>query len=424
MIYDIKNEFSKCYSTLVQHIPVLEDALLSWRASFILKKYRSRREHYENVCKEQSLVYSEHSTIEAVRKCLKGRGWTVRRKNLGGVHTFAFVPRVSWHSALLDELYFLGRVSEFDYASQGYVVKDLYQAKNSTLLEEMNKKAFNNIIEVHRNDPIDWIFIYASGAEISPNLLLRIKNETGIPCVIMCLDDKQSWEFGMPLNTHRKGQIDLAKHIDLAWTSSRVACSWYLAEGGRPIYLPEGVNTNIYCPKNVGQDISVSFVGQSYGFRESVVRFLKKGKVKVQCFGNGWQSRAVSTEKIVDIYRRSRIILGMGGVGWSEYLTNVKGRDFEVPCTGGGMYLTSFNPDLALHFDVGREIVCYRSRDEMLELIRYYISHQEEAREIAKAGRVRCLNEHRWLHRYIKICKILGIFEDSVSFLKYSENRD
>lgn len=77
------------------------------------------------------------------------------------------------------------------------------------------------------------------------------------------------------------------------------------------------------------------------------------------------------------------------------------------------MYLTSFNPDLSLHFDVGREIVCYRSRDEMLELIRYYLSHPYEAKQIAQAGRKRCLREHRWLHRYLKILSALEILDSS-----------
>ena len=77
----------------------------------------------------------------------------------------------------------------------------------------------------------------------------------------------------------------------------------------------------------------------------------------------------------------------MGGIGYSERFTNVKGRDFEIPGTGGGVYLTSFNPDLAQSFVVGEEILCYSNRDEMLELIRYYLAHPEEARAIAARGR-------------------------------------
>ena len=102
----------------------------------------------------------------------------------------------------------------------------------------------------------------------------------------------------------------------------------------------------------------------------------------------------------------------MGGIGYSEDLTNVKTRDFEIPGTGGGLYLTSFNADLARHFVVGEEIACYRSRDEMLELIRHYLRHPDEARSIARRARDRCLFEHRWLHRYRRVCQILGVLAE------------
>jgi spore maturation protein CgeB len=92
-------------------------------------------------------------------------------------------------------------------------------------------------------------------------------------------------------------------------------------------------------------------------------------------------------------------------------LTNVKGRDFEIPGCGGGVYLTSFNPDLAGHFVVGEEILCYRTNDEAVELIRWYGKRPEVAFEIARKARQRCLREHRWLHRYLKVCETLGVLE-------------
>lgn len=56
--------------------------------------------------------------------------------------------------------------------------------------------------------------------------------------------------------------------------------------------------------------------------------------------------------------------------------------------------MTTFNPDLALHFSIGKEILCYRSVQEAVELSRYYLEHEEEAIAIAKAGRDRALAEH------------------------------
>ena len=105
----------------------------------------------------------------------------------------------------------------------------------------------------------------------------------------------------------------------------------------------------------------------------------------------------------------------MGGIEYSEELTNLKGRDFEIPGTGGGVYLTSFNADLAQHFVIGEEILCYRGRDEMIELIRYYLAHRDEAAEIARRARERSLREHRWLHRYETMLRVLGILDDKTT---------
>ena len=47
----------------------------------------------------------------------------------------------------------------------------------------------------------------------------------------------------------------------------------------------------------------------------------------------------------------------------------------------------------------------------MVELIRYYLARPDEADAVAKRGRMRCLAEHRWLHRYQRVCTMLGILD-------------
>lgn len=399
--------FAKC--------PKLEDIYLPLRAQIVLRKYRRHREQYAAICKERGLVYSEADTCDRVRKRLEARGYTPKKKRLGEVHTFAFIPRLGWHRHLLPDLHELGPSEVFDYVASGF--NHLKTAEPSSdglaLRRELNRQWYEALVKAHHKRPVDLVFFYAGVDMVQADAVRRIQEELGIPTVHMCLDDKHCWK-GQWLGEQRGFQIGLAPVFDLSWTSSRVVTEWYLAEGGRPLYMPEGCNVQFYHPLAIRKDIPVSFVGMNYGFRTSVVRYLLRSGVDIHPFGKGWANGAISDEQMVEIFCRSIINLGMGGIGPAEYLTNVKGRDFEVPCTGGGMYLTSFNPDLALHFDVGKEIVCYRSRDEMLELIRYYLSHPYEARQIAKAGRNRCLREHRWLHRYVKILTVLGILDDLV----------
>jgi spore maturation protein CgeB len=260
--------------------------------------------------------------------------------------------------------------------------------------------------DAHKKKPVDWVFCYGGGQDISASVIKQIKNEFGVPAINMTFDDKHGWA-GPFCGEHCTGAKDITKEFDVFFTSARVACEWHLAEGGRALYMPEGFDSTNFYPEICAKDIPVSFVGASYGFRKSVIRFLHKHGVNIHAFGNGWPNGFANDP--VEIFNRSVINLGMGGIGYSESLTNVKGRDFEIPGTGGGVYLTSFNPDLAQHFIIGEEILCYRNRDEMLELIRYYLAHPEEANAIAQRGRERCLREHRWLHRYKRMTEIIGL---------------
>jgi hypothetical protein len=406
---DLLTKASARFKRLFLEQPFLRKGWGAIRSRQLLRDYQARREHYCRLAREQNLVYRESSSIAAIRARLEERHYRPTPRKLGEVHTFAFVPDLGWHRELLTDLRDLGPLTLFDYVSMGFSWDAFWKADRAGLAQRraMNELVLPALRQAHATRPVDWVLVYASGLEIAAGTIGRITAELGIPTVNLCLDDKQSWT-GPFMGDHHAGQIGLAPAFDLSWTSARVACEWYLVEGGRPIFMPEGFNAAVYQPRQIAPDIPVSFIGGAYGYRPAVVNYLVSHGVPLQTFGTGWPN-SDWVEDIVGIINRSRINLGMGGIGYSELVTNVKGRDFEIPGTGGGVYLTSFNPDLALSFRVGEEILCYSSRDEMLELIRYYLTHPEEARAIAAQGRARCLREHRWLHRYRKILDILGV---------------
>jgi hypothetical protein len=329
------------------------------------------------------------------------------------VHTFALIPQFGWHKHLLPDLEELGPVTLFDYVAEGYSPDNFYaptrwSVERMNLRQEMVRKVLPRFRQAHRERPVDWVVCYGGGQDISASVIKQIVDEFGIPTVNMTFDDKQGWA-GPYCGEHHTGARDLTRHFDVFFTSARVACEWHAVEGGRAIYLPEGFDNSHFHPRAGIKDVPVSFVGVSYGFRYSVMRFLWGHGVQAQAYGVGWPNGFADDP--VGIFNRSVINLGMGGIGYSELLTNVKGRDFEIPGTGGGVYLTSFNPDLAQHFVVGEEILCYRNRDEMLELIRYYLQHRDESAKIAERGRARSMSEHRWIHRYKRMAEIVGVLE-------------
>lgn len=382
-----------------------------YRERQVLAAYRDRREHYAKLAEERGLVYSLAATTAAVRDRLRARGWTPVPRRRGEVHTFAAFPLVSWHRHLLPDLRELGPVTMFDYQERGFDTHILHKGDAAAYasLQKLGPELVAAVRRAHAERPIDWIFFYGGGQALAPDTLRELSETLGIPTANMSLDDKQGFA-GATAAPWRSGAVDLTRETDLYLTSARVACEWHLVEGGRPIYLPEGFDASAFAPRDVPRDLPVSFVGAAYGFRLAVVNELRASGVPLQAFGAGWP--AGYAKDPIEVFNRSLINLGMGGIEYSEELTNVKGRDFEIPGTGGGMYLTSFNPDLAQHFAVNEEIVCYRNRDEMLELIRYYLAHQDEALAIARRARERSLREHRWLHRYEAMLRVLGIYSD------------
>jgi hypothetical protein len=314
---------------------------------------------------------------------------------------------MSWHEALVPDLRELGEVSRFDYTSLGFS-KDVLHLGNKqapSLREKASEVSFSHLAKVNRSNPVDWVFVYANGREIERSWPTKVANELGIPVVNMCLDDKHRWE-GDLLGLQRTGQVDIASAFDLTWTSSRIATTWYLVEGGVPIYMPEGFDASRCWPETRPKDVNVGFVGGAYGFRPLVVDELRRRGVSVVTKGAGWSSGMVSAEEIRRLFSRCTVNLGMGGVGYDAQFTTLKGRDFDIPGTGGGMYLTSYNAELAKYFQIGSEIDCYGNVQELIELARHYIRNPEEARSMSAAARTRALREHRWLHRYEEILNI------------------
>lgn len=381
----------------------------AWRAWHLHRDYAARREHYAALALAQGLRYDANEVTRAVRARLAARGYTPTPRAHGEVHTFACVPEFSWHKHLIPDLQALGPVTRFDYCALGFDVlaltADTPDARRQR--REMLARVLPALRAAHAQRPVDWVFCYGGGQDTSPAVIREITESLGIPVVNMSLDDKQGW-VGRFNGECRSGAQDITHAFDLYMTSARVCCEWHLVEGGRPIYLPEGVDVAAFAPRDTPRDLDVSFVGAAYGFRRSFVDELRRMGLRVETFGAGWPG-ASWVDDPVAVFNRSAVNLGMGGIEYSESLTNVKGRDFEIPAVGGGAYLTSFNPDLALHFEVGREIACYRNRDEALELARHLLTHRDEARAMATAARDRCVREHRWLHRYESMLRVLGV---------------
>jgi spore maturation protein CgeB len=101
-------------------------------------------------------------------------------------------------------------------------------------------------------------------------------------------------------------------------------------------------------------------------------------------------------------------VLGLGDVGALTEVKHTKGRAFEVPMSGG-LYLTTFNPELADAYIVGKEILCYTSLEECVELLNWVRRYPLQASEIRRAGLCRSLRDHTWQNRFATILSMLTV---------------
>lgn len=87
-----------------------------------------------------------------------------------------------------------------------------------------------------------------------------------------------------------------------------------------------------------------------------------------------------------------------------NYANNM--RLFEA--TGcGALLITDYKDNLGDLFEIGKEVVAYRSQEECVALIKYYLKHPEEASVIAKAGQARTLREHTYEKRMMQTAEFL-----------------
>jgi spore maturation protein CgeB len=99
---------------------------------------------------------------------------------------------------------------------------------------------------------------------------------------------------------------------------------------------------------------------------------------------------------------QSRIILNCHCDFAENYANNL--RLFEA--TGcGALLITDYKDNLNDLFEVGKEVVAFRSSEDCIDLIHYYMKHPREARLIA--GQRRTLRDHSYVKRMGEISKIL-----------------
>lgn len=341
-----------------------------------------------------------------IRAAIKQKHPGIRAKKKGELNVLALYHHYDWEDySLRPALEKFGPVRHYDWCPEfDHRRQDWF----GTPRVAMNRELVRRVRQWVREDSTDVIFTYLSGEQVTPETVAEIAS-LGIPLINLALNDKEFF-VGKIRNGQSMGSRDICRHFTLCWTSTEDALKKYCVEGALPVYFPEGANPEIHRKYDIEKTIDVSFVGQCYGNRPEIIKRLSAEGFRVKAFGNGWPDGPLPIEEMVRIYSRSRINLGFGGVDGHRDTFCLKGRDFEIPMSGG-FYLTEYHPELERVYLVGSEIATYTGMADLVRKIRYYLTNPEEAERIGTRGFQRAITDHTWEKRFEKVFSLLGLLK-------------
>ncbi|OPY92118.1 MAG: Spore protein YkvP [Syntrophaceae bacterium PtaU1.Bin231] len=323
----------------------------------------------------------------------------------GTLRTIAVYHHYNWENhSLLPSLQKFGPVRHYDWGARFDHSRE--ESWHASVKKEMNRDLAERVRSWVARERADVIFTYLSGALVFPETLRSLR-DCGVPLVNLSLNDKENF-VGKIRRGLAMGSRDICRCFDLCCTSTEDALAKYVVEGAVPLYLPEGANPDVHRPHDLAKTVDVSFIGQCYGNRRETIERLRQRGVAVEAYGHGWPAGPLSAEEMVRMYSRSRINLGFGGVMGHRETYCLKGRDFEIPMSGG-LYLTEHHPELERFYEIGTEIVTWTDHEDLVKKIRYLLSHPEEAEAIRQKGFRRARAEHTWEMRFEKIFRLIGL---------------
>jgi spore maturation protein CgeB len=279
----------------------------------------------------------------------------------------------------------------------------------------------------HADRPVDLVLTYFYSACVEPGVIRKIGSMGIMTANWFC---NAAHQFNLV--------SEIAPAYNFCLVPERFRLTDYRRIGANPIYCQEAANPDAYRPCGEPEQYDVGFVGQAYGERPGLIEWLLNHKTDVRVWGAGWEhfrkrrpsllparwkqtspriparliGGVLSDPDVVRTFNRTRVNLGFAAC-WTdstttERIAQIRLRDFEVPMSGS-FYLTEYQDELGDFFEIDSEVVCYRSREELLEKVRFYLRRPDLRAKIRQAGRQRCLRDHTWEKRFEAAFEQMGL---------------
>ncbi len=239
----------------------------------------------------------------------------------------------------------------------------------------------------------------------------RLKQITKTPVVLWFPDALSNFKKSMFLTANYDVQFFVDKYISYELKKDFRINTKYLPQACFPKYHYK-TDLNDTEKEKFGCDISN--VGNMYPARVALYKQLAKYNIKM--WGDLppiWASDEIIKPMLQGIHvhheQKSKAFNGAKIVLNNLHPAVINGmnkRTFEIAGCGA-FQLVKYRPALEELFEVGKEVATYKSFDDMIEQIDYYLEHEDERNKIAEAGYKRAHKDHTLEIRLKKMLKIV-----------------
>ena len=325
-------------------------------------------------------------------------------------------------------------------------------------LEYGTKEEANEaLVEYIRKNKVDLFMTPHNEEDLYIDTIEDIK-KWGIPTLLICFDN-----LVVPFVHY-----SIAPHFDLVWLTANETKHLFDKRGCKTIFLPYAANPSLsranFSTRGVG------FVGTPYGSRANMINAIVTNGIDVYChcmnsdklipqgvelpnnnkigktelivnFMRFKEGRKILKGALINHFKQDAILREYDTLHYENTvppsmlyqiypkysialsstsarntgvlkkpLSIVNLRSFEIPMSGG-VLMCQYTNEINGYFKDGKEAIYYKSTDEMIDKLKFYINEkgERELEKIRTAAREKAVNNHTWYLRFQKVFDSFGI---------------
>lgn len=363
-------------------------------------------------------------------------------------------------------IYFFEETSSYMHQWQRiHIFEEL--EKNGHQIEVFNPLMFSSTEEANEK-LCDYLktksfglFMTCVSSEIIFRETIEEVKKSGLPTLLICFDNLHA-----PF-MHKT----IASSFDIVWLTSQETIGMFEKWGCKNIvFQTYAANPFNFTPNWGKVDNSINFIGTPYGGRVNKINKLTKSNVLCKVYSNSLVKNNAnkeevetkdyqkllkktlemltfnigrkvlhgaiknklfhSKESILDHNKYLQVLLSVSFLEMREKYSNsslslnitelrntyvlnnpihkMHLRTFEIPMSGG-LQIASYTDELASYFKEDKEIVLYKSEEELVSKAKFYLHPKNDllTSQMKKSARKRAAAEHTWINRFDNIfCEI------------------